>query len=231
MSAKGKGRGRQERYVMLRHWLLNSQAWNSLTGNARALYVVLTQRYNGSNNGRIPYSVREAVRALHVSKATVSRLFRQLEDHGFIIRTKRGAFSLKTVKDASEWCLTEYDSDHPPAHATKDFMRWQPPEDADGDQPPRRRRFKTRVLPRNHLGTVVKPHGYSSETTEREKSRSGCCGETTRREIDPPVGTVVKHLYLPGEGGRASPDRPMSAAPFDDVRVLPCRAMREGDMI
>ena len=54
MSAKGKGRGRQERYVMLRHWLLNSQAWNSLTGNARALYVELAQRYNGSNNCRIP---------------------------------------------------------------------------------------------------------------------------------------------------------------------------------
>jgi hypothetical protein len=228
MSAKGKGRDRQERYVRLRHWLLNSQAWNSLSGNARALYVELAQRYNGSNNGRTPYSVREAVLALHVSKATVSRLFRELEDHGFIICTKRGAFSLKTVKDASEWCLTEYDRDHPPAHATKDFMRWQPPEDADVDQPPRRRRFKRRVLPRNHLGTVVKPHGYSSETTEREKGRSGCCGETTRREIDPPVGTVVKHLYLPGEGGRASPDRPMSAAPLDDVRVLPCRWLMRG---
>ena len=41
----------------------------------------------------------------------------------------------------------------------------------------------------------------------------------------------MKHLYLPGEGGRASLDRPMSAAPLDDVRVLPCRAMRERDMI
>jgi hypothetical protein len=60
MSAKGKGRDRQERYVKLRYWLLNSQAWNSLSGNARALYVELAQRYNGSNNGRIPYSVREA---------------------------------------------------------------------------------------------------------------------------------------------------------------------------
>jgi len=45
------------------------------------------------------------------------------------------------------------------------------------------------------------------------------------------VGTVVKHLYLPGEGGRASPDCPRSAAPLEGVRVLPCPAMREGDMI
>ena len=96
MSAKGKGRDRQERYVKLRYWLLNSQAWNSLSGNARALYVELAQRYNGSNNGRIPYSVREAVRALHVSKATVSRLFRGLEDHGFIICTKPATSRVRT---------------------------------------------------------------------------------------------------------------------------------------
>ena len=40
----------------------------------------------------------------------------------------------------------------------------------------------------------------------------------------------MKHLYVPGEGGRASLDLPMSAALFDDVCVLPSRAMREGDM-
>ena len=36
-TTKSKGKGK-ERYVMLRYWLLKSQAWNSLSGNARALY-------------------------------------------------------------------------------------------------------------------------------------------------------------------------------------------------
>jgi hypothetical protein len=125
MSAKGKGRDRQERYVKLRYWLLNSQAWNSMSGNARALYVELAQRYNGSNNGRIPYSVREAMMALGVSKGQAKYLFDMLLDRGFIISTSKGAFSLKTERNATEWRLTENASDYPPAYATKDFMRWE----------------------------------------------------------------------------------------------------------
>jgi hypothetical protein len=117
MSAMGKGRGRQERYVKLRHWLLKSQAWNSLSGNARALYVELAQRYNGSNNGRIPYSMRDGV-TLHISHHTVSHLLGILQDRGFIVCTRKGYFSVKTTRDASEWRLTEYDCDHPVAHAT-----------------------------------------------------------------------------------------------------------------
>ena len=120
---KNKGRGK-ERYVWLRFWLLDSPAWKSLPVGARALYVEIARRYNGSNNGRIPYSVREAVQALGVSKGQAKYLFDMLLDRGFIICTRRGAFSLKTVKDASEWLLTEYASDHPPAYATKGFMHW-----------------------------------------------------------------------------------------------------------
>src|SRR6516225_3840164 len=118
----GKSRTGRERYVMLRHWLLDSPAWQSLPGNARALYMELARRYNGSNNGRILYSVREAI-GLHISPATACRLLRILQDRGFIVCTKKGAFSLKTTKDASEWLLTEYDSDAPVAHAAKTFMR------------------------------------------------------------------------------------------------------------
>ena len=121
---KNKGRGKSERYVWLRFWLLDSPAWKSLPVGARALYVEIARRYNGSNNGRIPYSVREAVQALGVSKGQAKYLFDMLLDRGFIICTRRGAFSLKTVKDASEWLLTEYASDHPPAYATKEFMHW-----------------------------------------------------------------------------------------------------------
>jgi hypothetical protein len=37
-------------------------AWQSLDGNTRSVYVEIAQRYAGagSNNGRIPYSIREA---------------------------------------------------------------------------------------------------------------------------------------------------------------------------
>ena len=144
---KNKGRGK-ERYVSLRYWLLNAPAWKSLPGNARALYIELVRRYNGSNNGRIPYSVREAAQGLSISLHTASHLLRILQERGLIVCIKRGAFSLKTTKEASEWQLTEYDCDHPVAHATKDFMRWQPPEDGDikslNRQPSHHRKSKTR---------------------------------------------------------------------------------------
>jgi hypothetical protein len=117
-----------ERYLSLRFWLLRSDAWKSLPAISRALYLELAARYNGSNNGRISYSVREGAEALSVTKDTTARYLKILEDRGFIVCTKRGAFSLKTTRDASEWRLTEYDSDSPPAHASKDFMSWQPPE-------------------------------------------------------------------------------------------------------
>jgi hypothetical protein len=80
---RAKGKGKYERYVKLRYWLLDSRAWNSLPGNAHSLYVRIVQRYRGNNNGQVPYSVREAAQALHVNKATASRLFKLLEDRGF----------------------------------------------------------------------------------------------------------------------------------------------------
>ena len=93
---KNKGRGKSERYVKLRLWLLDAPAWKSLPANARALYIELARRYNGSNNGRISYSTREAGQSLHISPCTAGRLLRILQGRGFIVCTKRGAFSLKT---------------------------------------------------------------------------------------------------------------------------------------
>jgi hypothetical protein len=116
-------RDKYERYVKLRFWLLDSLAWQSLPPAARALYIQIVKRYNGSNNGRIVMGVRDAAKLIGVNKDTALLAFRFLEDRGFIICTKRGAFSHKTCMDASEWRLTEYDSDHPAQHATKEFMR------------------------------------------------------------------------------------------------------------
>jgi len=213
-----KGKGKAERYVWLRFWLLDSPAWRSLPGNARVLYIEVARRYNGSNNGRIPYSAREAVEALHISKSTANRLFKILEDRRFIVCTKRGAFSLKTVKEASEWRLTEYDSDAPVAHATKDFMRWRPPEDVDVDtlnrQPSHHRKFKTRVPQPNHTGTPVKPYGYPGGTVKPKKGRNGYPSETVKAKNDQSTGTPVGHLQIPG-----------------GVRALLSRATRKGRTI
>jgi hypothetical protein len=116
----------KQRFVQLFHWLLKSAAWKDLDTVARSIYVELTYRYNGSNNGRIGYSARQAGQDLKISKDTAARGLRSLEAHGFIVVEKRGAFHCK-VRHASEYRLTIYDSDvasYMNKLATKEFMRW-----------------------------------------------------------------------------------------------------------
>jgi DNA-binding transcriptional regulator YhcF (GntR family) len=124
MARKKGGRG-GPRHVRLYHYVLESNAWAALDGNARAIYVEISQRYMGSNNGRIPYAVRDAARSLRISTATASRALRRLEELGFIAIVVKGAFSFKR-RHATEWRLTEFCCDIQGEKfglATKEFMR------------------------------------------------------------------------------------------------------------
>jgi DNA-binding transcriptional MocR family regulator len=121
------------RHVRLYHWLMDSRAWQSLDANARAIYLEIGRRYAGagSNNGRIPYSVREAATALKISRATASRALAALEERGFVVPTVKGAFSVKK-RHATEWRLTEHPCDITRALiGSKEFMRWEPPTPAE----------------------------------------------------------------------------------------------------
>jgi hypothetical protein len=131
MSKPRKGRnGRADkdaRHVRLYHWVLGSEAWQSLNPNARAAYIELASKYagGGSNNGRIGCSVRQIANALHVGKATAQKALADLQERGFIVAMQKGAFSWKTGT-ATEWRLTEFTCDVTNQLASKDFMRWQP---------------------------------------------------------------------------------------------------------
>jgi hypothetical protein len=116
---------KESRHVRLYHWFLKSEAWRSLSPNARALYIEVAARYHGSNNGQISFSVREARDALHIGKNAAAAAFKELQDRGFLVIAKASAFSVKT-KTATEWRLTEFACDVTNAFSTKDFMRWSP---------------------------------------------------------------------------------------------------------
>ena len=89
-----------------------------------AAALEVCQRYNGTNNGQISFSVREAAEVLSLTKNVPSKLFLELQDKGFLVKTMASSFSLKT-KTATEWRLTAEPCGGEPA--TKDFMRWKPP--------------------------------------------------------------------------------------------------------
>jgi len=114
------------RFVMLTHDMIKSAAWQSLDGNEQALYVHFASRFDGKNNGRIAFSVREAAQALNISKDTGARTIKVLIDRGLIEIVKRSAFNLKRGPDkATEYRLTEYPCNVTGKAATYKFKKWR----------------------------------------------------------------------------------------------------------
>src|SRR6476469_8780560 len=109
MSRRRQSGDSPSRFVRMEHWLMRTKSWKSLDCVARAAYLELASRYAGpgTNNGRIPYSLREMAEALGSSKATAMRALERLQDHGFVAMMRQGAFSVK-LRVATEWRLTEY---------------------------------------------------------------------------------------------------------------------------
>jgi DNA-binding transcriptional MocR family regulator len=102
---------------MINHWVMDTAAWKDISANARSIYLEILKRYNGSNNGRIGYSVRQAAIELKISRTTASRAIKELVSHGFIVAEQKGSFNYKMDANgkrkrlASEWRLTVYGSD------------------------------------------------------------------------------------------------------------------------
>jgi len=112
------------RHVQLPEWLQASEAWATLKPGPRALYVELKRRYNGSNNGQIYLSHRDAAGALNVHRNTVGPWFDELQARGFIDLAQAPCLGPVGIGKASVWALGEMPTrDGKPARKT--FMRWQ----------------------------------------------------------------------------------------------------------
>ena len=102
LSASGQ---HHKRFVLYDYGLLETTAFKYLAGGAFKLLTVLRMRFNGANNGEISLSVREASSFINVSKETISKYFKELEDKGFIKLKQKGSFKYKK-RHASTWSLT-----------------------------------------------------------------------------------------------------------------------------
>jgi hypothetical protein len=112
---------RKDRYFQLHHYMLKSDAWRALSQAARVVYIQIGFRYNGGNNGKLAFSVRDAAVECNLDKGTASRAFKELVDRGFIEETRHGGISKKT-RLASEWRLTAFKCDLTGAFKTCAFM-------------------------------------------------------------------------------------------------------------
>jgi hypothetical protein len=111
-------------FVQLEEWLQRSEAWATMPPAPRALYIELKRRFNGSNNGEIYLSHRDAAKALNVHRNTVGPWFDVLKERGFISLSTPPHLGPSGIGKASKWRLEELPTpDGKPA--TKSFMRWQ----------------------------------------------------------------------------------------------------------
>lgn len=175
------------RHLRLYEWMRASSAWKKLDVTAKALYVEIKGAYDGHNNGRIGYSIREAEQALHIGKSTAARAFERLERAGFIVSTTKGSFSRK-VRHATEWRLTEHACDLTGEVATKDFMR---PRSVPvvGQQ-----ENQNTVPPQPPTVSVAGPIGTHSGTMDLKKRPDGTCSGTVEADFDPSSVPVAGHI-------------------------------------
>lgn len=117
------GRSQGANYFGVDRWVMQTAAWRELRPAERAVYLELEYRHNGSNNGRVRLSCREAAKLCRMNKDTAGRALARLEALGFIRTRLQGAFSLKE-RHASEYELTRYAIGSEPA--SKAFSQWRP---------------------------------------------------------------------------------------------------------
>lgn len=111
------------RHVQLPEWVQASNAWATMKPGPRALYIEIKRRFNGSNNGKIFLSYRDAACALNVHRNTVGAWFEELQARGFITLTTPPHLGPSGIGQASKWALEELPKqDRKPAG--KAFMRW-----------------------------------------------------------------------------------------------------------
>lgn len=120
------GRNPTPRFVQLHHSLLETPAYRSLSCNARALLVELVMIENGSNNGSLYLSERDAAARMgRVDVGVASKAFVELETMGFVAMTKEAHFEVKAADGSRArcWRLTWIPMGKSPTH---DYQYCQP---------------------------------------------------------------------------------------------------------
>ena len=196
------GRSKTEGFIRLHRGVTNSEAWKSITCEARALLLEVWARHNGQNNGAIPYSQREARKALRIGSRKVGAAFSDVQDRGFLIARCKGSFDWKAGASegrATEWEITAEPCDGKPAKRL--YRDW-----------PKKQNAGTTVGADGHH------RGRRSPTNHPTKPDIGNHSGARYVDIQPSNGTHRGHTYnLPSAAGAKPPaggkaKRPQAAA-------------------
>ncbi|MEO5775039.1 MAG: hypothetical protein ABIQ32_13115 [Sphingomicrobium sp.] len=131
--ARGKRNRRTSgSFIMLLHNMMNSEAWQDLSGNAVKVLLHLMKLSHGNNGyghkaepGQLFLSERVAAKGTGLSRNTASKALSELLDHGFLRVVCAGHFKVK-LRQATIWRLTF--EPYPLAHRgpTNEWRNWKP---------------------------------------------------------------------------------------------------------
>jgi hypothetical protein len=145
-------------------WQLESRAFADLSADATRVYLFMRKRlsFDCSNNGRLPFSHRDAGKVSCTSGwQRGSNALAELKHFGFI-KLRNGGESGPNIRLASEWQLTAFECGGQPV--SKGFMRWQ------GE-----------VFERPHRGTIKQPPIGNAPTLRRQHADTRPKPERPRR--------------------------------------------------
>lgn len=198
---RGRSKGQLSAFVALEHFLLECEAWQSLSLCARQAYVEIARIYSGTNNGKLALSARGLSERLKVSKATASRALKDLGERGFVEIAKHGGFNLKNGnRRAAEWRLTRFKCDVTGQLPSKAFMAWK------------LSKIHLAVSPQAHpgftRGTQRAPTPSKNDFVGTTRNRNGVpamqSGLTTGPHIDIYHTADTKDTASNGDAGRAN---------------------------
>jgi len=108
VNEKGRNPGGAGRFIMVSRSLTHSPQFSALAPTSRALFFELQAMFNGTNNGAIFLSCKDAGDRLGLSDLKAVRgAFDELRDLGFITETIGASFAIKAgrVSKARAWNL------------------------------------------------------------------------------------------------------------------------------
>lgn len=128
-----KTKSRAPRFAAIYFWEMDLDAYRHLSVYGRALLLEFRRKFNGSNNGDIAMSVRDAARLLRCNKNTAFKALRELEDKGWIRAAATGSFHWKAeaggrkFRAATTWRITNQPIGlGTDTKETKEYVKWKP---------------------------------------------------------------------------------------------------------
>lgn len=154
-----KGRNKYEAHIRLHRGVTNSEAWKTLSCEATRLLLLIWARHNGTNNGSIAYSHRQARANLRVGFRKVKAAFEELQEKGFLVCRSKGSFDYKVAAGegrASEWEITEEPCDG--ERAKKSYKKWAEKQNTVTTSVPAGNHFGSRSRKISHKDTPSGNH-------------------------------------------------------------------------